>query len=248
MAERSCYIEFVGGNLVEVFDWLVNANCPYEYRATDFPLDAVNKLQEVINRQEVEIEAMLVRTGALEDELGTAINRAEHAEEQVEELLTPSSRRPPPHFKLPDERPSAVYKFQVGTTSLGKGYLIVGTYPGSKEVGELFIKMSAAPHVDLVRADSTREELIAVINELKAQVSDLTYFLHGILDQLAIAVSIGLQRGIPLQVFIEKFKHTRFPPEGWTQNPVIGHCSSILDYVFRWLSFKYLEENKAGDS
>lgn len=65
--------------------------------------------------------------------------------------------------------------------------------------------------------------------------------LSGMLDAFAIAVSIGLQYGVPLDVLVDKFAHTRFEPSGWTSEKHIGYASSILDYVFRWIDTTFVE-------
>ena len=63
------------------------------------------------------------------------------------------------------------------------------------------------------------------------------------LSALAVAISISLQYGIPIDVFIDKFEHTRFEPAGNTTNPDIPIAKSIMDYIFRWLK-RYSEETR----
>src|SRR5262249_38216154 len=60
------------------------------------------------------------------------------------------------------------------------------------------------------------------------------------LNCFAIAVSIGLQYGVPLEKFVNSFTFTRFEPQGITDHPNIKVCTSILDYIFRILGFEYL--------
>lgn len=62
---------------------------------------------------------------------------------------------------------------------------------------------------------------------------------RSILNCLAIAVSIGLQYGVPLDKFVNSFTFTRFEPQGITDHPNIKICTSILDYIFRILGFEY---------
>lgn len=232
------YIEVEGGSLAEIMDWFISVSCPYDVRSIDYPNGIVRSVQETVVGQADEIETLLKRTDSLEAALDEQTGRADRAEQEIEELLSPSSRRPPPHFKLPNERPSITHEFYIGLSSLGHGCITAGFYPGTEEVGEIFVKMSVlSPEMD----DGMRDKDPRIAH-LKRQVSDLTYFLKGILDQLAIAVSIGLQRGIPLEVFVEKFKHTKFPPDGQTRNQQIPRCTSIIDYLFRWLSIRFLEE------
>ena len=59
-------------------------------------------------------------------------------------------------------------------------------------------------------------------------------------DAVAIAISIGLQYGVPLEEFVDKFKHQKMEPSGWTSNPAIPHADSIVDYLARWLEIRYL--------
>src|SRR5579871_1879279 len=91
-----------------------------------------------------------------------------------------------------------------------EGYITVGLYPDG-EPGELFITMA--------KEGST---------------------VSGLMDSFALAVSIALQHGVPLKLYCEKFAHTRFEPQGWTNNPEIGFAKSIMDYIFRWLQLRFL--------
>lgn len=63
--------------------------------------------------------------------------------------------------------------------------------------------------------------------------------LKGVLEGWAIAVSMGLQYGVPLASFAQKFSHMSFEPNGLTSNPEIRNAHSILDYVMRWLISKF---------
>jgi ribonucleoside-diphosphate reductase alpha chain len=56
----------------------------------------------------------------------------------------------------------------------------------------------------------------------------------------AIAVSIGLQYGVPLEEFVEKFVFTRFEPSGMVDHPNIKSATSIVDFIFRSLAYEYL--------
>ncbi len=104
-----------------------------------------------------------------------------------------------------------------------EGYITVGMYEDGRP-GEIFIKMS--------KEGST---------------------LSGIMDGLALTVSIGLQYGVPLKVYVDKLLNTRFEPSGITANPKIRFVSSVLDYIARWLggrfiSADYLKLNGAATS
>ncbi|MBI4437660.1 vitamin B12-dependent ribonucleotide reductase [Candidatus Uhrbacteria bacterium] len=91
-----------------------------------------------------------------------------------------------------------------------EGYITVGLYDDGTP-GELFMTMSKEGSV-----------------------------ISGLMDAFATAVSIGLQYGVPLEVLVNKFVHMRFEPSGYTNNPQIRIAKSIIDYIFRWLAFKFL--------
>jgi ribonucleoside-diphosphate reductase alpha chain len=82
-----------------------------------------------------------------------------------------------------------------------EGYITVGMYDDGRP-GEVFIKMA--------KEGST---------------------LSGVMDGLALTVSLGLQYGVPLKVFVDKLLNTRFEPSGITPNPNIRFVSSVLDYI-----------------
>jgi ribonucleoside-diphosphate reductase alpha chain len=93
-----------------------------------------------------------------------------------------------------------------------EGYIHVGLYLDGTP-GELFITMS--------KEGST---------------------ISGLMDSFATAVSLGLQYGVPLRSIVDKFSRTRFEPSGWSGHEDIGHASSVLDYIARWLELKFLTE------
>jgi ribonucleoside-diphosphate reductase alpha chain len=70
--------------------------------------------------------------------------------------------------------------------------------------------------------------------------------ISGLMDSFATAVSIALQYGVPLRVLCDKFSHVRFEPAGYSTNPAIGYAKSIVDYIFRWLSLKFLTAEERG--
>ncbi len=63
---------------------------------------------------------------------------------------------------------------------------------------------------------------------------------RSLMNCFAISVSIGLQYGVPLEEFTNKFTFTRFEPSGMVDHPNIKNASSIVDYIFRLLAFEYL--------
>jgi ribonucleoside-diphosphate reductase alpha chain len=92
-----------------------------------------------------------------------------------------------------------------------EGYLTVGLYPNGKP-GEIFIRMS--------KQGST---------------------INGLMESFATQFSVSLQHGVPLEVLCGKMAHTRFEPSGWTGNERMGYAQSIMDYIGRWLQFRFLE-------
>ena len=67
--------------------------------------------------------------------------------------------------------------------------------------------------------------------------------MRSMLNCFAIAISIGLQYGVPLEEFVEKFVFTRFEPSGMVEHPNIKSSTSIVDFIFRALAYEYLGRN-----
>jgi ribonucleoside-diphosphate reductase alpha chain len=76
--------------------------------------------------------------------------------------------------------------------------------------------------------------------ELFLKVAKQGSTLAGIMDGFAIAVSLGLQFGVPLRTFVEKFTNVRFEPAGMTDDREIRFATSLLDFIFRRLAVEYL--------
>ena len=67
---------------------------------------------------------------------------------------------------------------------------------------------------------------------------------RSLMNNFAIAISLGLQYGVPLDEFVDSFTFTRFEPAGLVQgNDTIKNATSVLDYIFRELAISYLERN-----
>jgi ribonucleoside-diphosphate reductase alpha chain len=66
--------------------------------------------------------------------------------------------------------------------------------------------------------------------------------MRGMLDAFAVAVSLGLQYGVPLQKYVDSLTFTRFEPAGVVDHPNIKVATSVIDYVFRLLGMEYLEK------
>lgn len=67
--------------------------------------------------------------------------------------------------------------------------------------------------------------------------------MRSLLNSFAIAVSVGLQYGVPLEEFVDKFIFTRFEPSGIVDHPNIKSATSVLDYIFRVLAYEYLDRD-----
>jgi ribonucleoside-diphosphate reductase alpha chain len=91
-----------------------------------------------------------------------------------------------------------------------EGYITASSYPDDG-IGEIFLKSS--------KQGST---------------------LAGITDAFSIAVSIGLQYGVPLETYVSKFINMKFEPSGMTNDPDIRFATSLVDYVFRRLALDHL--------
>jgi len=97
------------------------------------------------------------------------------------------------------------------TVGGAEGYLTAGAYPDGG-LGELFLKFG--------KQGST---------------------LAGVMDAFSIAISVGLQYGVPLETYVDKFTNQRFEPAGLTDDPDVRMSQSIMDYVFRRLALDYLD-------
>ncbi len=89
----------------------------------------------------------------------------------------------------------------------------------------------------------TGEYSDGTLGEIFIDLSKEGSTLAGLTHCFAIAVSIGLQYGVPLEEFVHKFTHTNFEPKGFTDHPRIKNVSSIADLVFRVLAIDYLGWN-----
>src|SRR5215203_244442 len=92
-----------------------------------------------------------------------------------------------------------------------EGYIHVGVFPEDGTPGDIF--------VDIAKDGTT---------------------LQGLMNSLMIAVSMGLQYGVPPEVYVSKLSHLRFEPSGPTNDADIRIAKSIVDYIFRWFGKKFL--------
>ena len=97
------------------------------------------------------------------------------------------------------------------------GYITSGEYD-TGELGELFLKLG--------KQGST---------------------LAGMMDAFSIAISIGLQYGVPLESFVRKFTNMKFEPAGLTNDPDLRMAQSIIDYVFQRLALDYMSYDERAE-
>jgi ribonucleoside-diphosphate reductase alpha chain len=85
--------------------------------------------------------------------------------------------------------------------------------------------------------------------DIFCDVSKVGTTLQGLMNSLMISVSLGLQYGVPPEVYVSKFAHMRFEPSGLTNDSDIRTAKSIVDYIFRWFGKKFLtpeQQEEAG--
>jgi ribonucleoside-diphosphate reductase alpha chain len=85
------------------------------------------------------------------------------------------------------------------------------------------------------------------LGEIFLKMSKQGSTLAGVMDAFSIAISIGLQYGVPLETFVSKYTNQRFEPAGLTDDADIRMAQSVMDYVFRRLALDYLDfETREG--
>ncbi|MGH9066034.1 MAG: ribonucleoside-diphosphate reductase, partial [Acidimicrobiales bacterium] len=83
--------------------------------------------------------------------------------------------------------------------------------------------------------------------ELFITVSKQGSTLAGIMDAFGIAISLGLQHGVPLHAFVKQYANVRFEPAGMTDDPDLRLATSLVDYIFRRLAVDYLDLDERAD-
>ena len=78
------------------------------------------------------------------------------------------------------------------------------------------------------------------LGEVFLKMSKQGSTLAGVMDAFSIAISIGLQYGVPLETYVKKFVNMRFDPAGLTDDPDVRMAQSMMDYIFRRLALDYL--------
>jgi ribonucleoside-diphosphate reductase alpha chain len=144
---------------------------------------------------------------------------------QDPEQETPSELRSPPSAprstpsqpvrrRLPDTRQAITHHFTIRSQdgAVHDGYITVGMYEDGSP-GEIFVTVA--------KEGST---------------------ISGLMDAFATAISLAFQYGVPLEAMVKKFSHMRFEPSGVTTNPEIRVAKSMVDYIFRWLASRFLNQ------
>src|SRR6476469_8274286 len=133
---------------------------------------------------------------------------------KVAQPLSTKSDTPALSAAKPTRRVMPIERQEIGRKfQVGEyeGYIHVGLFPEG-DPGDIF--------VDIAKEGTT---------------------LAGLMNAFMIAVSVGMQYGVPLEVFVSKFAHMRFEPSGITYDPDIRIAKSIPDYIFRWMGKRFLE-------
>jgi ribonucleoside-diphosphate reductase alpha chain len=68
-----------------------------------------------------------------------------------------------------------------------------------------------------------------------------------VMDAFSVAISIGLQYGVPLETYVSKFTNMRFEPAGMTDDPDIRMAASVMDYIFRRLALDFLPYERRAE-
>lgn len=82
------------------------------------------------------------------------------------------------------------------------------------------------------------------LGEFFVQIAKDGSTIAGLIDAWATMSSVGLQYGVPLKVFVDKMINRRFEPQGFTQNEHVRICSSIVDYIARYLALRFLDDEE----
>jgi len=103
------------------------------------------------------------------------------------------------------------------------------------------------PHCgEIIRADKLRIYTTVSLydagnpGEIFFSADQIGGFAHGLMASLAMATSIALQYGAPIEKIVKQWRATRFPPEGFTGDPDFPRCTSLLDLVGQWLEKRFI--------
>ena len=150
----------------------------------------------------------------------SAKKKSEAVQQEAAPVPTSLAVAPEPHEHRPVRR--RLPKTRSATVTRfdvagAEGYMTASTYPDDG-LGEVFLKLG--------KQGST---------------------LAGVMDAFSMAISVGLQYGIPLESYVAKFTNTRFEPAGMTDDPDIRIATSIMDYIFRRLALDHLPYDQRAE-
>ncbi|MFV0133237.1 vitamin B12-dependent ribonucleotide reductase [Streptomyces sp. HMX87] len=143
--------------------------------------------------------------------VGQPLSAKKKEEKKAEEIVEPTVEKVVEYRPVRKRLPKGRPGITTSFTVGGaEGYMTANSYPDDG-LGEVFLKMS--------KQGST---------------------LAGMMDAFSIAVSVGLQYGVPLETYVSKFTNMRFEPAGMTDDPDVRMAQSIVDYIFRRLALDFL--------
>ena len=151
--------------------------------------------------------------------VGQPLSAAKTKAEKAKEAAAAPAREVRIEYRPRRERLPKSRSGRTTSFSVGgaEGYMTSGAYDNGR-LGEVFLKLG--------KQGST---------------------LSGVMDAFSIAVSIGLQYGVPLESFVQKFTNLKFEPAGMTDDPDIRIAQSIMDYIFRRLALDYLSFDERSE-
>jgi ribonucleoside-diphosphate reductase alpha chain len=152
--------------------------------------------------------------------LSVAKKKEDPAPAQQVQQAQPVQQAPEPHEHRPVRKRLPKRRSATVTkfdVAGADGYMTASTYPDDG-VGEVFLKLG--------KQGST---------------------LAGVMDAFSIAISVGLQYGIPLDSYVAKFTNMRFEPAGMTDDPDVRIASSVMDYIFRRLALDHLPYERRAE-
>jgi ribonucleoside-diphosphate reductase alpha chain len=152
--------------------------------------------------------------------VGQPLSVSKRKTAEVEEPAQAAPVAPAPHEIRPVRRRLPKKRSATVTrfsVAGAEGYMTASEYPDDG-VGEVFLKLG--------KQGST---------------------LAGVMDAFSVAISVGLQYGIPLESYVAKFTNMRFEPAGMTDDPDIRIASSVIDYIFRRLALDHLPYDQRAE-
>jgi ribonucleoside-diphosphate reductase alpha chain len=176
---------------------------------------AVDSEQPAVGKEEIKAEAQAVPASQIVD----------MSQLTIEELLSEVNKRvqDSPDTQLKRQLSQIVERKNLPAKR--RGY----TYKGKVGGQPLFLR--------------TGEYSDNTLGEIFIDMAKEGATMRSLMNSFAIAVSVGLQYGVPLEEYVDKFIFTRFEPSGVVDHPNIKTATSVLDYIFRVLAYEYLDRD-----